>query len=84
MSYATTVEAEKQTNIPPKINRRKGSEMITVLLILAIVLVSAAGIGLTGWCFGQGFFFWVFVGQDVARSFVYAIGLLIGLLIEQD
>ena len=58
--------------------------MLTLLLVLLIVIAAVGTVGITAWCFGQGFFFWIFIGSDVCKFCLYGIAGLFSLLSDSN
>ncbi len=54
--------------------------MLTALLILALIAAVIVAVGVTGYCIGEGFFFWICIGQYAAKGCVYAIMGIIWLI----
>lgn len=58
--------------------------MLTAFLILALVLTVLASIGIVGFCIGQGFWFWLFVGQDAFKACAYVVVAIAAALFDSN
>lgn len=58
--------------------------MITALLILALIAAVIGSAGVIGYCMGEGFFFWICIGQYAAKGCAYVVMGIVWLICDAN